>query len=400
MTLPSMPLVRLTIARAIAWSLLLAGWVGLGSVALVLAQSVLEAFALVALWLFALGVAATVATHDSLRAWIRRSALILCSAVTAVALAATTRGGGLTALLVALFAWASLTALASGVVRRLRLAQATPPRPPVVAASLGALCAGLVLADVGDLGALTLRLAVLVLVAAALLAALHIRDMVPSQSSRCRAGLFDCSLPAWPAGAWNDARQWPALLAGLAMLPMMAMLPLVVEWCRSRAVSPELMVMLHFAAMFAPALLVRRSIGKWSVSRLSTVCMLCLALGSVLAVAVAAPFNLLGLAFAHGTAWGLAWAGQLWAPNRRSRNGTSPLRAATGYAMLTLSFGAVVAQFGAAGVTVTHTALGIAAVLAWIFGRSLGPDATEVADRRPPLPEIDSGSPSARWPIR
>ncbi len=58
--------------------------------------------------------------------------------------------------------WAALTALASGVVRRLRLAQAAAPAPPIGAASLGALCAGLVLGDLGDLPALSVRLAAFV----------------------------------------------------------------------------------------------------------------------------------------------------------------------------------------------------------------------------------------------
>jgi len=79
-----------------------------------------------------------------------------------------------------------------------------------------------------------------------------------------------------------------------------------------------------------------------------------------------APANLLGLAVAHGAAWSLAWAGHLWAPERRSRQGESPLRAAIGYAALTLAFGVAVEQFGPAGVTATHAALGLAALLAWV----------------------------------
>ena len=108
---------RLTIARATAWALLLAGWVGLGGVAMSLTPSLLGAYALVALWLLALGVAATVATRDSLRARSRRVGLGLCAALTAAALAWTTRDGGLPALVLVLCGWAGMTALASGVVR-------------------------------------------------------------------------------------------------------------------------------------------------------------------------------------------------------------------------------------------------------------------------------------------
>lgn len=378
---PRATTLRLTCARATAWTLLLAGWVGLGSFAMVLAPSGAGAFALVALWLLALGGVATVATRDNLGAGVRRLALVLCAALTAAALAWAVRGGGLPALLVALFAWACLTALASGVVRSLRLAQAAPPGPPIGAAGLGAICAGLVLGDLGDLHALSLRLGLLVALAAIVLAALQRGVGARSAASRCRAGLFDCSLPAWPAGAWHDAQQWPALLAGLAMLPMMAALPLMVVWCRTQAIEPQALVLLHFAAMFAPAVLLRRSIAQWSVRTVSTVCTLCLAAGALLGIWADAPLNLLGLAVAHGAAWGLAWAGQLWAPDQRSRRGASPLRAALGYAALTLVFGAVVERFGAPGVAATHAALGVAACAAWLFSAAAIPVARAAAAR-------------------
>lgn len=98
-------------------------------------------------------------------------------------------------------------------------------------------------------------------------------------------------------------------------------------------------------------------------------CALCLAAGAGAALWASAPWNLLGLAFTHGAACGLAWAGQLWAPDRRGRQGASPLRAALGYAALTLAFGAVVEHFGPTGVSVTHAALGLAATMAWAFGK-------------------------------
>jgi hypothetical protein len=359
---------RLTIARATAWALLLAGWVGIGGVALALTPSLLGVYALVALWLLALGVAATVATHDSLRARSRRIGLGLCAAITAAALAAALRGYGLPALIVALCGWAGLTALASGVVRSVRLAQTTRPGPPIGAASLGALCAALVLGDPGDTAGLSLRLGALVVVSAIVLVMLQIGDRHGATVSRCRAGLFDCSLPAWPAGAWHDAQQWPALLAGLAMLPMMATLPMMVAWCRVQSISPQGMVLLHFAAMFAPALLLRRAIAHWPPRVLSLVCAALLAAGAAAVIWASAPFDLLGVALAQGAAWSLAWTGQLWSPNRRSSQGTSPLRAAIGYAALTLVVGAAVEYHGAAGLAVTQVVLGLAAALAWGYG--------------------------------
>ena len=149
------------------------------------------------------------------------------------------------------------------------------------------------------------------------------------------------------------------------MLPMMAALPLMVAWCRAEGVPPQAMVLLHFAAMFVPALLGRASrTGRRARCR-----------SSARACCWPAPRwsrgpprpDWLGLAVAHGAAWGLAWAGQLWAPARRSRQGASPLRAATGYAVLTLAFGLVVDEAGPRGVAAVHAALGLAATSAWLY---------------------------------
>lgn len=358
---------RLALARGCAWALLLAGWIGIGSLAFRFAPSLSVGFALIGLWLLALGAAAAVATRGGVHGWARVLALGVAAVVTALGLVWTTRGGGVPALLLALAGWAALTALASGVVRSLRLAQSAAPAPPLAAAGLGALCAGLILGDPGDLPALATRLAAFVGATAAILALLQHRIDDGRHRPGCRAGLFDCSLPAWPAGAWRDLLQWPTLLAGLAMLPMMAALPLMAAWCRAQSVAPQTMVLLHLAAMFGPALVLRRSIARWSLPTLSVACAGLLACGAALAMFAEAPLNLLGVAVTHGAAWGLAWGGQLWAPARRGQQGASPVRAAAGYALLTLAFGIVVDGFGAGGVTAVHTALGLVAAMAWLF---------------------------------
>ena len=374
------PLWRLTLARAAAWALLVAGWVGLGSLALPLAPSTIVIFALVAAWLLMLGAAATVATRGDLPPWLRLLALALAAVVTMAGVWGAAHGGGLTAVALAVLGWAALTALASGVVRSLRLAHPVAPGPPIAAASVGAACAALVLGDVGDLRALGWRLIAFVAITTALLITLQARVHMRARAPSCRAGLFDCSLPAWPAGAWRDTLQWPTLLAGLAMLPMMAALPLMADWCRAQAVPPQAMVALHLAAMFGPVLLLRRAIGRWSLRRLSAVCAALLAAGAAIVAWADAPWDLLGLALAHGAAWGLAWGGQLWAPARRGQQGTSPLRAAAGYALLTLAVGVVVELFGARGLHGVHALLGLAAALAWLTTfartRAIDPDAT------------------------
>lgn len=358
---------RLSAARACAWALLIAGWIGIGSLAMTLAPGVASGFALVAVWLLALGAAASVATGGAWRVPARAAALVLTALWTAFALWGSAHGGGLTALWAALLGWAALTALASGVVRGLRLAQRVTPAPPIAAAAGGAFVAALVLGDLGQASALSLRLGLFVVAIALVLVALQRGASAQPQAPGCRAGLFDCSLPAWPAGAWRDTLQWPTLFAGLAMLPMMAALPWMAAWCRAQSVPAEAMVMLHLAAMFGPVWLLRASIGAWSPRRLSTVCAALLALGAACVLWAPAPHDLLGLALSHGAAWGLAWGGQLWAPARRGRQGASPLRAAAGYALLTLAFGAVVERFGVTGVVVVHAALGAAALAAAAF---------------------------------
>lgn len=361
---------RLLAARATAWAWLLAGWVGIGGVALSLTPSLLAVHALVALWLLGLGIAATVATRDSLSATARRTALAGCTLLGAGALLASVQGGGLPALLLALGAWSALTALASGVVRSLRQVQAGRPGPPVLPASLGALAAALALGDPGDSGALVGRLVVLLVVGCGLLMGLQPGRRQLAGVRQCRAGLFDCSLPAWPAGAWHDAASWPALLAGLAMLPMMAALPLMVAWCRVEAVPAQAMVALHFGAMFGPALLWHRTVARGNPQHLAAVCTLLLSAGAAAALWAPPPYDLLGVALGHGAAWSLAWSGQLWSPERRSQQGSSPLRAALGYAVLTLGVGLLVDLQGARGLALAHVALGGTALLAWFYGRA------------------------------
>lgn len=357
---------RLFAARAAAWALLLAGWVGIGALGWPLAANVGQAFGLVASWLLVLGAVATIATRDGLSPTARRGVLLTCATVAVAALASVPHGGGLPALIVALLGWAALTAVASGVVRSLRQARPAPPWPPIGAAALGAVIAAAVLADPGDASALALRMIALAVCAALLLCGLQPSAAADPPGRRCRAGLFDCSLPAWPTGAWRDLEQWPALLAGLVMLPMMASLPLMVDWCRSQPVAPAAMVVLHLAAMFAPALLLRPLARSWSVWRLSIVCTASLVTGVVLAGVLPAPANLFALTLAHGAAWGLAWVGQLWSPARRGTQGSSPLRAAIGYAALTLLFGLAVDRFGMAAVVATHAVIALAACGAWL----------------------------------
>jgi hypothetical protein len=272
-----------------------------------------------------------------------------------------------------------MTALASGVVRGLRLAQGAAPRPPVLAAGLGALSAGLALGDPSDLPALATRLAAFVVALAFVLLLLQHGLDGRRRSPGCRAGLFDCSLPAWPAGAWRELRQWPTLLAGLTMLPTMAALPLMATLCRAQDVPPQALLLLHLGAMFGPALLLQAWLAQGPPRHLATACAGLLAAGAAFAAWAPAPWDGVGLAAADGVAWGLAWGGQLWAPAQRARQGASPLIAAAGYALLTLAFGLVVEEIGVRGVAGVHVAMGVVAAGAWLLRPGLGAAARPAA---------------------
>ena len=190
-------LLRLTLARACAWGLLVAGWIGIGSFALQFAPTVASGFALLALWLLALGAAAAVNTRGGMRRWTRALALCICGVTTGIALLATGRGGGLPALLLVILGWAALTALASGVVRSLRLMQAAVPSPPIAAASLGALCAGAGARRSGRSAGASTRLAAFVGAAALLLAFFK----AGSRTARARRdAALDCSIARCPPG--------------------------------------------------------------------------------------------------------------------------------------------------------------------------------------------------------
>ena len=275
------------------------------------------------------------------------------------------------ALLPALLAWPLTVALASSAVRACRQATARRVGPPVGAAATGALLAWAGVSDITDVHTLGPRLVVGVLVASVLLAALLPRGV--GAAGACRAGLFDCSLPRWSLAEWRVAERWPLLLASLVMLPMMCSLPLMVSLCRGSAASSQMVLGLHFAAMFGPALFVAQ---RPAFIRIAPgVCAALLALGAGLLVWAPGVSAWWLLALAHGAAWSFAWAAQL---NDRvgqaSRTHGAALGGAAVNALLVLALGAGVATGGVAALSVWHIVLGGAGALAglarWVSRRS------------------------------
>ena len=340
---------RLQAARALAWALLLGGWIGLASLAQAQAATPLIGFALLAVWLLALGAGADIVGRLALSSGLLRALLIAAAALAAWALHA----GGLA---VALIAWAFVVALASAAVRACR--QALGPgrtRPPVMAAAIGALLAWAWVGDIGDLQALAPRLTGLVAVASLLLTALLPQRR--AKAGACRAGLFDCSLPSWSCAAWREPGQWPLLLSSLVMLPMMCSLPLMVGLCRSDAASAQTVLALHFAAMFGPALWVARSPKAQAAA--PTLCAALLALGGLILLAAPGLAAWWGLALTHGGAWSVAWAAQLTSRSAEKTAPASALRGAACNAMFALVLGLGVASQGLQALSTWHLTLGL-----------------------------------------
>ena len=375
---------RLSAFRTLAWALLLSGWVGMGSIVQALAPGPLPAFAMMAVWLLALGAC------TALIGWLRlpRSgllALLLFAAIVAgCAIHVALHGGGLLAMLPALLAWAMAVALASAAVRRcreaIRLEGHRRAGPPVAAAAVGALLAWACVGDITDPSALGLRLISGLLMTCGLIVALMPRDMPPGGGPRtraatpggCRAGLFDCSLPSWHASQWRDPQHWPVRLASLAMLPMMCGLPWMVSLCRSDAVTPQVVLGVHFAAMFVPALWVSN---RPALNRIAApACAALLALGAMVLIAAPGASAWWGLALAHGAAWSMAWSASLGEHGATKRPSTAALTGALLNALLALGLGLAMAVVGLPALGGWHIVLGLAgalAGLAMVIGRGL-----------------------------
>lgn len=355
---------RLALARALAWALLLAGWIGLATLAERLTAGPLEAAGVLAAWLFATGLASEVLARVRWPVGLLRAALPLAAGMAAVAAQAAVQGGGRPALLALALAWAAVLALASTTVRALRHgAPGTRPASPVGAATAGAVLAWAAVGDPSDLPALADRLALL-LVPVALWLALLRPPHATLPRPGCRAGLFDCSMPAWPRGAWRDPACWPPSLAALVMLPMMAGLPQMLALCRGDGVPAHAVLALHLAAMVVPACLLgaARRPGL-AADRLAAACAALLVAGALAGLA-GGPVSGWGLALAHGAAWSLAWAARL-APGAAPATALpAPWRAAAGSAGLVLLLGAAQALAGPVALTAVHIGLGALAAVA------------------------------------
>ena len=371
---------RLWLARAIAWALLLGGWLVLGTLGRQYQLQTAGGQVPVALWLATVGGALALSGR-----W-RWSALALRSALLATGLAATAALALLAhspaALLGAAPAWALLLVAASFAVRGLRRLQPSQPPAPIGPALAGACLAWVV---AGDLDALRQGLGPVVLAPG--LAALALALLLPAPSIRvapgeggrnagfggCQAGLFDCSLPLLQPGRWRHPATWPQAAAALTMLPMMASLPAMADWCGGLRWPAAAGTALHLGAMLLPAALLH-GVGQ-PLRRPQPCLVLLLVLGGAALLMWPGQTGLMAAAGLHGLAWGVAWSALLTPRGERTDSagrGASPAPSCTapaglapgakwGAALLTASavllLGQAMAQVGPAALAAVHAAL-------------------------------------------
>jgi hypothetical protein len=347
---------RLAAARACAWALLFGGWLVLGALGQSASRGTVAAAGPLGVWLLAIGVLLVATARWTAPPRGLALGLVLAAAGTLAALAWSRAPW---APWLAALAWAPLPVLASRTVQALRRDLGRPARAPLWPAACGAAAAWLA---AGDPLALDARAACALVIAAALGLVL-LRPPAGAPAGGCRAGLFDCSLPMPTAAAWRTPADAPLHAAALVMLPMMAALPALAEWCATGGWTPRAVSALHLAAMFVPALLLAPRLGAWSRARLRAVVALLLVAGAAAVLAADGAVAFAGMLL-HGAAWSLAWAAPMLARDRARppTDRLAPLRAAGVAAGGVLALAAVLAAAGPPALREVHVLIAIAAV--------------------------------------
>lgn len=351
--------------RALGWTLLLVGWVGIGCLAQALTAGPMAAFAVIACWLLALAMTANGLNARSTRPSTHRALSLAAGLMAASAFTASVHGGGALFLLPAILALATMVALARNLVGS--AADAELAGQPAGPAAIGALLAWACLGDIGDPRTLATHMAMLAIVASMVLAAFapartggwRHRRAESAGGSRPDGSIPDCSLPAWTLAEWRAPHRWPLQLSALAMLPMMAGLPWMLGLCRSDGVSAQAMLGCHLAAMFLPAGWMARHRGL--LPHAPALCAVLLALGALALLAGPRASAWWLLAISHGAAWGVAWAARSAVAADASTATPAPWQRAAINALCCFALGAAVATQGLEALAACHIALGAAA---------------------------------------
>jgi hypothetical protein len=362
---------RLAIARTLAWALLVGGWVVLGALGHRYLPLWVGGLLPLALWLAAAAVAtrASAGWQGRPGAW-RAAALVLAVASAAALVAVPSARGSAIAVLActAAIGWACLQVVAARAVRALR-----PVRGGLLLlpASLGtALGLGLAAPAVAGVP--------LAAPGAVLVAGLALALLLPRQAVRaggCVAAprppsAASAALPPQHAAgtAWG-----PSALARLGMLPMMAAMPAMADWCSPLGAGPGAMWALHGAAMLLPAWALGAAGGRLRPAAVEAACALLLAAGALAWWSLPGLQAWLVASLLHAAAWSLAWA--LPQPAARAAGWAQPLPAAglphaalwsAPAAVLLLGWG--LAHHGPVAVQAVQALLGAMAAGVWVRG--------------------------------
>lgn len=336
-------LARLPLLQALSWFLYLGGWIVLGGLARMLTAGPWQALGLLLLWPLLLAVFAQLqpvavapgpagrsrlmhCLKFSLRLSLTRFLPLLAALAAARGIAAALDGSGLQGLLLALPAWAWLSASAWSGARRAAAAVRPPARAQAAAAFAGAALLWLLAGDIADLRASCMRLAWAALAAGLVLALMPLASAAAAAATAAAAAAASAA-PIPDAGARNGRRDrerahgfpaigclgcgterpgWPLTLASLAMLPMMCGLALWPELCGSDSLPADAALGLHLLAMFAPALLL--SGARIELAPATPAACTALLMAAILALHwLPASLPQWALAWLPGIAWSLVW---------------------------------------------------------------------------------------------
>ncbi len=194
----------------------------------------------------------------------------------------------------------------------------------------------------------------------------------------CRRRLFDgvvgadAALPSASARGVTLSQQLgaaPLWAAQVSMVPMMATLPHMAQWCAALGFSPGAVLALHAAAMGAGASL-GVGVVRWRRRTVAPLCALALGGGSALLWLWPDLRGLMAAGVLHALAWGLAWA--LCSTRVAVGTGASrpPLVWPLGLSLSPLALcaavlllGLAVGQWGPLGAMAAHAGLGVLAAV-------------------------------------
>ena len=180
------------------------------------------------------------------------------------------------------------------------------------------------------------------------------------------SGLLDCALLPRDGIPWHRPSAWPAFCARCAMLPMMATLALMAQWCGGFGLAPWQSVLLHLSAMVLPALLIRRF--GWAIRRAVWITS-AMALGLALLYLLPGLRGLMALSLCQSAAWGVAWL----EPASRTPAGADRARPHWSFALIpalaALALGFAIDDAGPAALEAVQAALGLTACAGFLAGR-------------------------------